>query len=239
MPVVPAGRTVSAGVRRCVRAALSAAHRTRRGPCADQATGARVRATTHRLPGAARDACFRSTRTTLPTTSPRRCATRSWAAATPRAAPSRDAEVMARLGVSRDARAGGAGAGWSARGCSSTRCTAGLEVVRISVDDVRDLFATRRTLELAGLEAMVRSRPADDVWLQAAVSEHDRGGQGGRRPRRRRRRRRVPPGDRRLHLLAPPAHRRRGGAARAADRPRGRRPRVVATSTTSPPTTRG
>ena len=45
----------------------------------------------------------------------------------------------------------------------------GLEVVRLSVDDVRDLFATRRTLELAGLEAMVRGRPADDVWLQAAV----------------------------------------------------------------------
>ena len=45
----------------------------------------------------------------------------------------------------------------------------GLEVVRISVDDVRDLYATRRTLELAGLEAMVRRRPADDVWLQAAV----------------------------------------------------------------------
>ena len=46
----------------------------------------------------------------------------------------------------------------------------GLEVVRISVDDVRDLFATRRTLELAGLDAMVRNRPADDVWLQAAVT---------------------------------------------------------------------
>ena len=46
----------------------------------------------------------------------------------------------------------------------------GLEVVRISVDDVRDLYATRRTLELAGLEAMVRRRPADDVWLQAAVT---------------------------------------------------------------------
>ena len=46
----------------------------------------------------------------------------------------------------------------------------GLEVVRLSVDDVRDLYATRRTLELAGLEAMVRGRPADDVWLQAAVT---------------------------------------------------------------------
>ena len=41
--------------------------------------------------------------------------------------------------------------------------------MRLSVDDVRDLYATRRTLELAGLEAMVRRRPADDVWLQAAV----------------------------------------------------------------------
>jgi DNA-binding GntR family transcriptional regulator len=45
----------------------------------------------------------------------------------------------------------------------------GLEVVRISVDDVRDLYATRRTLELAGLDALVRRRPADGVWLQAAV----------------------------------------------------------------------
>lgn len=45
----------------------------------------------------------------------------------------------------------------------------GLEVVRLGVEDVRDLFAARRTLELAGLDAFVRRRPADDVWLQAAV----------------------------------------------------------------------
>ena len=45
----------------------------------------------------------------------------------------------------------------------------GLEVVRLAVEDVRDLFAARRTLELAGLDAFVRRRPADDVWLQAAV----------------------------------------------------------------------
>jgi DNA-binding GntR family transcriptional regulator len=45
----------------------------------------------------------------------------------------------------------------------------GLEVVRLAVEDVRDAFAARRTLELAGLEAFVRRRPADDVWLQAAV----------------------------------------------------------------------
>src|ERR1700759_530189 len=42
----------------------------------------------------------------------------------------------------------------------------GLEVARLSVDDVRDLYATRRTLELAGLEALVRRRPADPVWLE-------------------------------------------------------------------------
>lgn len=45
----------------------------------------------------------------------------------------------------------------------------GLEVVRLAAEDVRDLFAARRTLELAGLDAFMRRRPADDVWLQAAV----------------------------------------------------------------------
>ena len=113
----------------------------------------------------------------------------------------------------------------------------GLEVVRISVEDVRDLFATRRTLELAGLEAMVRNRPADDVWLQAAVesmTEAAKAGDG----------RAAVAADAAFHLaivatdlLASPAHRGRGGAARAADRPRRRRPRRRPTSTTSPPTT--
>ena len=60
--------------------------------------------------------------------------------------------------------------GWSAKGLLVHSLHRGLEVVRISVEDVRDLYATRRTLELAGLEAMVRRRPADDVWLQAAVT---------------------------------------------------------------------
>src|ERR1700710_504642 len=46
----------------------------------------------------------------------------------------------------------------------------GIEVARLSVEDVRDLYATRRTLEIAGLEALVRGRPADDVWLRAAVT---------------------------------------------------------------------
>jgi DNA-binding GntR family transcriptional regulator len=57
----------------------------------------------------------------------------------------------------------------------------GLEVVRLTVGDVRDLFAARRTFELAGLDAFVRRRPADDVWLQAAVqsmSDAARAGDG-------------------------------------------------------------
>ena len=80
-----------------------------------------------------------------------------------------DAEVVARLGVSRDL-ARSALASLEREGLLVHSLRRGLEVVRLSVDDVRDLFATRRTLELAGLEAMVRNRPADDVWLQAAVT---------------------------------------------------------------------
>jgi DNA-binding GntR family transcriptional regulator len=80
-----------------------------------------------------------------------------------------DAEVVARLGVPRDL-ARSALASLEREGLLVHSLRRGLEVVRLSVDDIRDLFATRRTLELAGLEAMVRDRPADDVWLQAAVT---------------------------------------------------------------------
>ena len=79
-----------------------------------------------------------------------------------------DAEVQARLGVSRDV-ARSALARLEREGLLVHSLHRGLEVVRLTVEDVRDLYATRRTLELAGLEAMVRRRPADDVWLQAAV----------------------------------------------------------------------
>jgi DNA-binding GntR family transcriptional regulator len=80
-----------------------------------------------------------------------------------------DAEVQARLGVPRDV-ARSALAHLEREGLLVHSLHRGLEVVRLSVEDVRDLYATRRTLELAGLEAMVRRRPADDVWLQAAVT---------------------------------------------------------------------
>ena len=80
-----------------------------------------------------------------------------------------DAEIQARLGIPRD-HVRHALAHLEREGLLVHSLHRGLEVVRISVDDVRDLYATRRTLELAGLEAMVRRRPADDVWLQAAVT---------------------------------------------------------------------
>ena len=104
-----------------------------------------------------------------PTPSSRPCATRSWAARTCPGTAVLDEEVQARLGVPRD-HARAALARLEREGLLVHSLHRGLEVVRISVDDVRDLYATRRTLELAGLEAMVRRRPADDVWLQAAVT---------------------------------------------------------------------
>jgi DNA-binding GntR family transcriptional regulator len=80
-----------------------------------------------------------------------------------------EAEFCARLGVPREHVRAAFGR-LEREGLLVHSLHRGLEVVRISVDDVRDLFATRRTLEMAGLEAMVRRRPADDVWLQAAVT---------------------------------------------------------------------
>jgi DNA-binding GntR family transcriptional regulator len=91
-----------------------------------------------------------------------------------------DVEVQARLRVSRD-HAREALSRLEREGLLVHSLHRGLEVVRISVDDVRDLYATRRTLELAGLEAMIRRRPADDVWLAAAVqsmTEAARSGDG-------------------------------------------------------------
>jgi DNA-binding GntR family transcriptional regulator len=79
-----------------------------------------------------------------------------------------ESDVQARHGVSRD-MARGALAQLERDGLLVHSLHRGLEVVRLAVADVRDLFAARRTLELAGLEALVKRRPADDVWLQAAV----------------------------------------------------------------------
>ena len=45
----------------------------------------------------------------------------------------------------------------------------GMEVVRISRDDVRDIYAARRVFEVAGLETLLRGRPVDVSWLEAAT----------------------------------------------------------------------
>jgi DNA-binding GntR family transcriptional regulator len=45
----------------------------------------------------------------------------------------------------------------------------GVEVVRITQDDVRDIYAARRVFEIAGLEVLLRRRPVDVTWLEAAI----------------------------------------------------------------------
>ncbi len=45
----------------------------------------------------------------------------------------------------------------------------GVEVARISPQDVRDIYAARRVYEGAGLEALLRRRPVDMSWLRAAT----------------------------------------------------------------------
>jgi DNA-binding GntR family transcriptional regulator len=45
----------------------------------------------------------------------------------------------------------------------------GLEVARITPDELHDIYAARRVYETAGLEAMLRRRPVDVSWLNAAV----------------------------------------------------------------------
>jgi len=45
----------------------------------------------------------------------------------------------------------------------------GVEVARISPQDVRDIYAARRVYEVAGLEALLRRRPVDVSWLRAAT----------------------------------------------------------------------
>jgi DNA-binding GntR family transcriptional regulator len=45
----------------------------------------------------------------------------------------------------------------------------GVEVVRVTPDDVRDIYAARRVFEIAGLEVLLRRRPVDVSWLEAAV----------------------------------------------------------------------
>jgi DNA-binding GntR family transcriptional regulator len=45
----------------------------------------------------------------------------------------------------------------------------GIEVPRITQEELRDIYAARRVYETAGLEAMLAQRPADVSWLAAAA----------------------------------------------------------------------
>ena len=70
----------------------------------------------------------------------------------PPGTPVPEAEVMARLGASRDLVRAAFGQ-LEHEGLLVHSLHRGPEVTRVSMADVRDLFAARRTLELAGLEA--------------------------------------------------------------------------------------
>jgi DNA-binding GntR family transcriptional regulator len=45
----------------------------------------------------------------------------------------------------------------------------GVEVARITSDEVRDIYAARRIFEVAGVETLLRARPVDVSWLEAAT----------------------------------------------------------------------
>jgi DNA-binding GntR family transcriptional regulator len=45
----------------------------------------------------------------------------------------------------------------------------GVEVARITPEEVRDIYVARRVFELAGLQTLLRRRPADVSWLEAAT----------------------------------------------------------------------
>jgi DNA-binding GntR family transcriptional regulator len=46
----------------------------------------------------------------------------------------------------------------------------GMEVARITREDLRDIYRARRAFELAGLEALLRHAPVDASWLRAAAA---------------------------------------------------------------------
>jgi DNA-binding GntR family transcriptional regulator len=55
----------------------------------------------------------------------------------------------------------------------------GIEVARITQDEVRDIYAARRVFEVAGLEALLRRRPVDVTWLEAAIERMGEAAVGG------------------------------------------------------------
>ena len=55
----------------------------------------------------------------------------------------------------------------------------GVEVAPISSGDVRDIYAARRVFEVAGLQMLLRRRPVDVGWLEAATERMGEAAVGG------------------------------------------------------------
>ena len=55
----------------------------------------------------------------------------------------------------------------------------GVEVTRITPDDVRDIYAARRVFEISGLQVLLRRRPVDVTWLEAAIERMGEAAVGG------------------------------------------------------------
>jgi DNA-binding GntR family transcriptional regulator len=79
-----------------------------------------------------------------------------------------DADVIERTGVSA-ATARAALSELERDGLVVHSLHRGVEVVRTTQDDVRDIYAARRVFEMAGLEVLLRRRPVDVSWLEAAI----------------------------------------------------------------------
>lgn len=86
----------------------------------------------------------------------------------PPGTPLGDADLMERTGISA-ATARAALSELEHDGLVVHSLHRGVEVVRITPDDVRDIYAARRVFEIAGLDVLLRRRPVDVTWLEAAI----------------------------------------------------------------------
>jgi DNA-binding GntR family transcriptional regulator len=82
--------------------------------------------------------------------------------------PLSEADLVERIGVS-FATAREALAELAREGLVVHSLHRGVEVARITPDEVRDIYAARRVFEVAGLETLLRGRPVDVSWLEAAT----------------------------------------------------------------------
>jgi DNA-binding GntR family transcriptional regulator len=86
----------------------------------------------------------------------------------PPGTPLGDADLIERTGVS-PATARAALSELERDGLVVHSLHRGVEVVRTTQDDGRDIYAARRVFETAGLKVLLRRRPVDVSWLEAAI----------------------------------------------------------------------